>query len=129
MAPEALTGETIATLSSNEPAWLREVRAGAYERKDQIDKWTEDAKKHWSVDNGELVNDGNGAYLTTDKDFGDIELLIDYKTVALADSGIYLRATPQVQIWDYTKEGGKWNLGADKGSGGHGTRAAVRSTW
>src|SRR5262249_30499300 len=32
--------------------------------------------------------------------------------------GIYLRATPQVQIWDYTKEGGKWNLGADKGSGG-----------
>jgi hypothetical protein len=23
-----------------------------------------------------------------------------------------------VQIWDYTKEGGKWNLGADKGSGG-----------
>ncbi len=35
-----------------------------------------------------------------------------------ADSGIYLRATPQVQIWDTTKEGGKWNLGADKGSGG-----------
>ena len=27
-------------------------------------------------------------------------------------------ATPQVQIWDYTKEGGKWNLGADKGRGG-----------
>ncbi len=88
------------------------------ERKDQIEKWTADAKKHWTVDNNELVNDGNGAYLTTDKDFGDIELLIDYKTVAKADSGIYLRATPQVQIWDYTKEGGKWNLGADKGSGG-----------
>jgi hypothetical protein len=34
------------------------------------------------------------------------------------DSGIYLRATPQVQIWDYTEAGGKWNLGADKGSGG-----------
>ena len=43
---------------------------------------------------------------------------VDYKTVAKADSGIYLRGTPQVQIWDYTKEGGKWNLGADKGSGG-----------
>jgi hypothetical protein len=88
------------------------------ERKAQIDKWTEDAKKHWSVDKGDLVNDGNGAYLTTDQMFGDIELLVDYKTVAKADSGIYLRATPQVQIWDYTKEGGKWNLGADKGSGG-----------
>src|SRR5262249_18923891 len=88
------------------------------ERKAQMQKWTEDAKKHWTVDNGELVNDGNGAYLTTDKDFGDIELLVEYKTVPKADSGIYLRATPQVQIWDYTKEGGKWDIGADKGSGG-----------
>src|SRR5215470_17344 len=88
------------------------------ERKAQIDQWTEDAKKHWRVESGELVNDGNGAYLTTNQEYGDLELLIDYRTVPKADSGIYLRATPQVQIWDYTKEGGKWNLGADKGSGG-----------
>ena len=72
------------------------------ERKGQIDKWTEDAKQHWRVENGELVNDGKGAYLTTDKDYGDIELLVEYKTVPKADSGIYLRATPQVQIWDST---------------------------
>jgi hypothetical protein len=91
---------------------------GEAERKTQIEKWTDDAKKHWTVEKGELVNDGNGAYLTTDKDYGDIELLVEYKTVPKADSGIYLRATPQVQIWDYTKEGGKWDLGADKGSGG-----------
>lgn len=75
-------------------------------------------KKHWTVQNAELVNDGDGPYATTEKDYGDIEFLIDYKTVAQADSGIYLRANPQVQIWDYTKEGGKWNIGADKGSGG-----------
>ena len=75
-------------------------------------------QKHWRVENGELVNDGNGPYATTEQEYGDIELLVDYKTVAQADSGIYLRGTPQVQIWDYTKEGGKWNLGADKGSGG-----------
>jgi hypothetical protein len=75
-------------------------------------------KKHWTVENGELVNDGNGPYATTLEDYGDIEFLIDYKTVAKADSGIYLRANPQIQIWDYTKEGGKWNIGADKGSGG-----------
>jgi hypothetical protein len=74
--------------------------------------------KHWTIENAELVNDGNGPYATTEKDYGDIELLVDYKTVAQADSGIYLRANPQVQIWDYTKAGGKWNLGADKGSGG-----------
>jgi hypothetical protein len=94
------------------------ARMSDAERKAQIDKWTADALKHWSVDNGELVNDGNGAYLTTDKEYGDIELLVEYKTVAKADSGIYLRAVPQIQIWDTTKEGGKWNLGADKGSGG-----------
>jgi hypothetical protein len=87
-------------------------------RRDLIAKWTEEAKQHWKVENGELVNDGQGPYLTTDDDLGDIELLIEYKTVPKADSGIYLRATPQVQIWDYTKEGGKWDLGADKGSGG-----------
>lgn len=88
------------------------------DRKAKIDEWTADAKKHWKVENQELVNDGNGAYLTTDRDYGDMELMIEYKTVALADSGIYLRANPQVQIWDYTEKGGKWNIGADKGSGG-----------
>lgn len=87
-------------------------------RQAQVAEWTADARKHWKADEGELVNDGHGAYLTTDKDYGDFELLIDYKTVPTADSGIYLRATPQVQIWDSTEEGGKWNLGADKGSGG-----------
>src|SRR2546429_5239318 len=49
----------------------------AEERKKQLAAWTEDAKKHWTVENGELVNDGKGAYLTTDKDFGDIELLLE----------------------------------------------------
>lgn len=84
----------------------------------KIAEWTRDAEQHWSVQNGELVNDGKGAYLATDKNYGDIELLIEYKTVAKADSGIYLRNTPQVQIWDTTKEGGKWDRNADKGSGG-----------
>jgi len=77
-----------------------------------------DIQEHWRAANGELVNDGHGLYLTTDEWFGDVELLVDYRTVARADSGIYLRATPQIQIWDYTKEGGKWGIGADKGSGG-----------
>ncbi|MFO0805596.1 MAG: family 16 glycoside hydrolase [Gemmataceae bacterium] len=70
------------------------------ERKAKIDAWTADAKKHWSVENGELVNDGHGAYLATEKEYGDIELTLEYKTVAKADSGIYLRNAPQVQIWD-----------------------------
>ena len=44
--------------------------------------------------------------------------MVDYKTVPGADSGIYLRGVPQVQIWDTTEKAGKWKLGADKGSGG-----------
>jgi len=77
-----------------------------------------DIKKHWRVENGELVNDGKGLYLTTEKYFRDFELHLDYKTVPLADSGIYLRGMPQVQIWDTTEEGGKWRFGAEHGSGG-----------
>ena len=77
------------------------------ERKAKREADLKDAKQHWTVENGELVNDGHGVYLTTDKDYGNMEFLIDYKTVAKADSGIYLRGNPQVQIWDYTKEGGK----------------------
>ena len=88
------------------------------QRSKQLEEWMDEARQHWTVDNGELVNDGEGPYLTTDRNFGDIELLIEYKTVPMADSGIYLRGTPQVQIWDYTEEGGKRNRGADKGSGG-----------
>lgn len=52
-----------------------------------------DFPQHWRVENGELVNAGTGPYATTDEDFGDIELRIEYKTVAKADSGIYLRGT------------------------------------
>jgi hypothetical protein len=77
-----------------------------------------DIKKHWSVEGDDLVNDGHGLFLTTEKDYGDFELLLEYKTVAGADSGIYLRAIPQIQIWDTTEKGGKWKIGADKGSGG-----------
>ncbi|MBL8751075.1 MAG: DUF1080 domain-containing protein, partial [Planctomycetes bacterium] len=75
-------------------------------------------RAHWSIENGELVNDGEGAYLTTDVDHGDAEFSLEYRTVAKADSGVYLRGCPQVQIWDCTEAGGKWNLGADRGSGG-----------
>src|SRR5689334_4758067 len=88
--------------------------AAAFKKKH--DESLKDIASHWSVENGELVNDGKGLYLTTDKYYGDFELLVDYRTVPLADSGIYLRGCPQVQIWD-TTESNKFELGADKGSG------------
>ena len=76
-----------------------------------------DIEKHWSVKDGILINDGQGLYLTSKKEFSDFELHLEYKTVAGADSGVYLKANPQVQIWDYTDEK-KFEKGADKGSGG-----------
>jgi hypothetical protein len=93
-------------------------------RAEQIAKWNasmmatnaKTGKSHWYVENGELVNDGLGAYATTEKDYGDFELVLEYKTVPLADSGIYLRGVPQVQIWDHTNEK-EFKNGADKGSG------------
>lgn len=96
----------------------RVARLEGEKKEDAIQKMREEFPNHWSVEDGELVNDGTGPYATTDKEFGDIELRLEYKTVPKADSGIYLRGTPQVQIWDTTKAGGKWDRNADKGSGG-----------
>ena len=79
--------------------------------------WTADMRAHWRAEGPELVNDGNGKYATTVNDYGDFELLVDYKTVPRADSGIYLRGCPQVQIWDHTNPA-EFKNGADKGSGG-----------
>ncbi len=96
-------------------------------RKAQIDKWTatmtvvneKTGKPHWYVEGDELVNDGFGDYATTEKDYGDFELVLEYKTVPKADSGIYLRGVPQVQIWDSTEDDEKAvKLGKPKGSGG-----------
>jgi len=89
----------------------------AEEQQAHREKSQEDIKQHWTIDGVDLVNDGHGLYLTTDKNYGDYELWIDYKTVAKADSGIYLKGTPQVQIWDWT-DVEKHKLGSDKGSGG-----------
>jgi hypothetical protein len=69
-----------------------------------LKKQRADFAKHWRVENGELINDGTGPYATTEAEFGDIELCVEYKTVPKADSGIYLRGTPQVQIWDWNQE-------------------------
>jgi hypothetical protein len=87
------------------------------ERTAQDTDWAADMRKHWHAEGEELVNDGHGRYATTEKDYGDFELFVDYKTVPLADSGIYLHGCPQVQIWDHTNPA-EFKNGADKGSGG-----------
>ena len=55
---------------------------------------------HWSVADGILLFDGNGESICTAKDYDDFEMLVDWKIEKNGDSGIYLRGSPQVQIWD-----------------------------
>lgn len=90
------------------------------DRAAQLAKWTASMKEHWRVEGGELINDGKGDYATTKKDFGNFELLIEYKTVAGADSGVYLRGCPQVQIWDINQPSLAKNpdRNPNRGSGG-----------
>ena len=63
-------------------------------------KADEQMRAHWNVEDGALVFDGKGQSLCTAKDYGDFELLVDWKILDKGDSGIYLRGAPQVQIWD-----------------------------
>ncbi|MBI4578433.1 MAG: DUF1080 domain-containing protein [Planctomycetes bacterium] len=87
------------------------------ERADKLIAANEDMAKHWRTEGGEIINDGRGVFLTTNKDYRDIEFLVDWRMMQPnGDSGIYLRATPQVQIWDPSNVGEKAN-GIEKGSG------------
>lgn len=72
----------------------------------------------WKVINGCITYVGHGYdNLCTVQQYGDFEMLVDWKldpSGAEPDAGIYLRGTPQVQIWDTTRT----EVGAQVGSGG-----------
>ena len=95
-----------------------DARGGAAERQARQKQWNDDLAAHWRVADGVIVSDGHGVFLTSDGDYGDFELLVDWMLPApCADSGIYLRANPQVQIWDPGCQRDRVH-GAEKGSGG-----------
>lgn len=62
-------------------------------------KADEQMRAHWKVEDGALVFDGKGQSLCTAKDYANFEMYVDWKILPAGDSGIYLRGTPQVQIW------------------------------
>jgi hypothetical protein len=90
--------------------------------REQIEKKLEaDNKKnlpHWTVKDGVLTYDGKSNSLQTAKDYGNFELLIDWKIAEKGDSGIYLRGQPQVQIWDSDRTPGARGVDKSSGSGG-----------
>lgn len=59
-------------------------------------------KESWSVKDGAIYFTGKGDNLCTIRPYGDFEMLVDWKISRDGDSGIYLRGSPQVQIWDPT---------------------------
>ncbi|NLF68114.1 MAG: DUF1080 domain-containing protein [Candidatus Anammoximicrobium sp.] len=73
-------------------------------------KADEQMRAHWKVEDGALVFDGKGSSLCTAKDYANFEMYVDWKILPKGDSGIYLRGTPQVQIWDVAVgSGGLYN--------------------
>lgn len=76
----------------------------------------ESMRAHWSVADETLVFDGKGDSLCTAEDYGDFELYVDWKILEGGDSGLYLRGTPQVQMWD-TEFENYFRHGAENGSG------------
>lgn len=73
-------------------------------------------KEDWEVKEGLLNYTGNlhGENLATEKQYGDMEMYVDWRIQEKGDAGIYLRGTPQVQIWDTSRR----EVGAQVGSGG-----------
>ncbi|HQB86855.1 MAG TPA: DUF1080 domain-containing protein [Bacteroidales bacterium] len=69
---------------------------------------------NWSVKDGCIWFNGKGNNLCSVKEYGDFEMIVDWKITKDGDSGIYLRGTPQVQIWDTSRT----DVGAQVGSGG-----------
>ena len=78
---------------------------------DQQVKADERMRQNWQVRDQALVYLGKGFdNLVTARDYGNFELLVDWKIAENGDSGLYLRGTPQVQIWDKAEgSGGLYN--------------------
>ncbi len=71
-------------------------------------------RKGWYVKDGLLIFSGEGDNLCTEKQYGDFEMYVDWLIHKDGDAGIYLRGTPQVQVWDTSRV----DVGAQVGSGG-----------
>lgn len=81
-------------------------------------KADDNMRRDWKVEDGMLVYVGSGFdNLCTVEQYGDFEMYVDWRLDPAGkepDAGVYLRGTPQVQIWDIARV----NVGAQVGSGG-----------
>lgn len=75
-------------------------------------KADEQMAAHWGVADGMLIFDGKGQSLCTARDYADFEMLCDWKIEPKGDSGIYVRGTPQIQIWERDTPGNSKRVGS-----------------
>lgn len=71
-------------------------------------------RKGWYVKDSILNFSGEGENICTTKQYRNFEMYVDWKIESKGDAGIYLRGSPQVQIWDTSRV----DVGAQVGSGG-----------
>ena len=85
-------------------------------------------RQDWQVEDGLLAYVGSGYdNICTVEQYADFEMLVDWRLDPKGkepDAGIYLRGTPQVQIWDIART----DVGAQVGSGGLYNNQKNRST-
>jgi hypothetical protein len=55
---------------------------------------------HWKINQGEIIADGKGNNLVSERLYRDFELHIDWKAEKGSTGGIYLRGRPRVSIGD-----------------------------
>ena len=99
----------------NGPEWRRALPPDVYRAKQA--EADASMRKHWSVRDGVMFFDGleGGTSVATKKHYRNFEMLVDWRLLRVyGDSGFYLRAMSQVQIWDPNTwggmgSGGLWN--------------------
>ena len=74
------------------------------EKQQEVDRET---FEHWYLQDGMILYDGTDGVgnIETRREYGDFELVLDWKIGPKGDSGIFLRNMPQVQIWDPHHQG------------------------
>ena len=93
---------------------ITRAKMSAAELQTEQNLTNEKTKGDWIVKDGLLIFTGHGDNLATEKQYGDFEMYVDWKITKKGDAGIYLRGSPQVQIWDTSRR----DVGAQVGSGG-----------
>lgn len=86
-------------------------KATTEKRAEMQAKADNEMRASWLIrDGGALYFNGKGYSLATIKDYGDFEMWVDWRLLSVrGDSGLYLRGSPQVQIWDAHNQ---WKIGS-----------------